>query len=64
MRSTAHTREKINRVQSAPALQQNDVELAIKAIRGLADIAAGRCAPLEEVRSRVLSRYTPSMATA
>ena len=64
MRSNAHTRERKTRGQSAPALQQNDVELAIKAIRGLADVAAGRCAPLEEVRARVLSRYSPAMAHA
>ena len=37
-----------------------DVELLIKVIRGIADVAAGRCVPVEVVRSRVLARYDTS----
>lgn len=39
-----------------------DVELTIKAVRGIADVDAGRCAPVSEVRARVLSRYEPTRA--
>ena len=46
------------------ALAPHDVELAIKAVHGIADISAGRCAPLAEVRARVLARYEPTKARA
>ena len=44
-------------VQTMPYLAPQDVEMTLKAIRGIADVTAGRCAPIEEVRARVLSRY-------
>ena len=45
-----------------PFFASQDGELAIKAMRGIADIEAGRCAPVAEVRERLLSRYEPSRA--
>lgn len=48
---------------SALHLAPSDVELTIKAVRGIADVEAGRCAPVSEVRARVLSRYEPSRAS-
>ena len=41
-------------------LAPSDVELTIKAVRGIADVEAGRCAPVADVRARILSRYEPS----
>ena len=46
----------------APSLSLHDMDLTLKAVRGIADIEAGRCAPVAEVRARVLSRYEPSGA--
>ena len=43
-------------------LTSQDVDLAVKAMRGIADIEAGRCAPVGDVRARVLSRYTSARA--
>ena len=34
-----------------------DVELVMNAMRGIADMEAGRCDSVAEVRARVLSRY-------
>lgn len=45
-----------------PHLSPQDVELAVKAMRGISDIEAGRCATVADVRARVLSRYAPAMA--
>ena len=46
----------------SPFFASQDGELAIKAMRGIADIEAARCAPVAEVRERLLSRYEPSRA--
>jgi len=48
------------RTPSAPRFSTQDVELTFKAMRGIADIEAGRSAPVADVRARVLSRYEPS----
>ena len=45
-----------------PHLSPQDVELAVKAMRGISDIEAGRCATVADVRARVLSRYAPARA--
>ena len=42
----------------------NDEELAAKAIRGIMDARAGRTAPLDTVRQRVMSRYASVKANA
>ena len=47
---------------SAPCLAPQDMELTMKAMRGITDVEAGRCAPVAEVRARVLSRYEPARA--
>jgi len=47
---------------SVPCLDAQDMELTVKTVRGIADINAGRCAPIAEVRARILSRYEPSRA--
>ena len=39
-----------------------DMDLVVSAMKGIADVEAGRCAPVAEVRTRVLSRYEPAMA--
>ena len=50
------------RTPSAPRFSPQDVELTFKAMRGIADIEAGRSAPVANVRDRVLSRYEPTRA--
>ena len=47
----------VQRPSFSQFLVSPDEELAIKAMRGIADIDAGRCAPVHEVRERILSRY-------
>ena len=44
------------RAPSTPCLSPQNVELTIKAVRGIADVEAGRCAPVAEVRARIISR--------
>ena len=51
-----------DRATFAPFLVSQDGELVIKAMRGIADIEAGRCTPVAEVRERLLSRYEQTRA--
>ena len=51
-----------DRAAFAPFIVSQDGELAVKAMRGIADIEAGRCAPVAEVRERLLSRYEQTRA--
>ena len=53
-----------HRTKSAPSLSAHDLDLTIKTVRGIADIAAGRFAPVATVRARVLSRYADKRALA
>ena len=41
-----------------------DMELTLKVVRGIADVAAGRTVPVETVRSRVVSRYEDARTRA
>lgn len=45
---------------STSRFETQDMELTMKAVRGIADVEVGRCDSVAEVRSRVLSRYKPS----
>ena len=58
-RMTARQSDSIEheRTAFAPFLVSQDGELAVKAMRGIADIEAGRCASVADVSERLLSRY-------
>ena len=47
---------------STSHFESGDMELTMKAVRGIADAEAGRCSPVAEVRARVMSRYEQSRA--
>ena len=61
MENTTDTRRIDSRMFSP---EINDEELAAKAIRGIMDARAGRAAPLDTVRQRVMSRYASTKADA
>lgn len=39
-----------------------DMDLVMRAVKGIADVEVGRSAPVAEVRARVLSRYESARA--
>ena len=52
---------KINVTKEQPSRNlPPDMELMVKAVQGIADVAAGRTSPIEAVRQRVLARYETS----
>ena len=64
MRTKAPSTKPSRRAANAASLSASDLELTIKTVRGIADIAAGRFAPVATVRARVLSRYAGKRAIA
>ena len=62
MRTNAHIAAGERQDPSMARVAPPDIELTIKAIRGIADVEAGRCATVEVVRTRLLSRYEPKRA--
>ena len=59
MRTNANTAAGAGQDSSTARIAPPDMELTMKAIRGIADVDAGRCATVETVRTRLLSRYEP-----
>ena len=54
---------KINAPKEPQTASRNlppDMELMVKAVQGIADVAAGRSASADVVRARVLARYETS----